>query len=321
MNLQTKIPLQPQRFNQIDYSSKVLLLGSCFSENIGEKFQYFKFQSLQNPFGILFQPLAIEKLITNAINQKEYSEDDIFFLNEHWHCFDAHSRLSNPSKEELLAQLNENISQTYDFLKEASHIIITLGTSWVYRHIETDQIVANCHKVPQKKFLKELLSVDTISESLEAIVSLVTSINPDIHFIFTVSPVRHIKDGYVENTLSKSHLITAIHNLINRNSEIENRQLAYFPSYEIVMDELRDYRFYNEDMLHPNQLAIDYIWEKFTSVWVHQNSEAIMGEVDAIQKGLAHRPFNAKSDAHLKFTQQLEKRVLKLQKALPGLSF
>ncbi|TCK66898.1 GSCFA family protein [Winogradskyella wandonensis] len=319
MNLQTKIPLQPQRFNQIDYSSKVLLLGSCFSENIGEKFQYFKFQSLQNPFGILFQPLAIEKLITNTINQKEYTEQDIFFNNEQWHCFDAHSRLSNPSKEELLAQLNENMSQTHNFLKEASHIIITLGTSWVYRHIETDQIVANCHKVPQKKFLKELLSVDTITESLEASISLVKSINPNANFIFTVSPVRHIKDGFVENTLSKSHLITAIHQLLSLRAE--SRSLSYFPSYEIVMDELRDYRFYKDDMLHPNQLAIDYIWEKFTSVWVHQNSKAIMDEVDAIQKGLAHRPFNPNSDAQKKFLKKLQSKIKELQKAHPQIQF
>ncbi len=319
MNLQTKIPLQQQRFNQIGYNSKVLLLGSCFSENIGDKFQYFKFQSLQNPFGILFQPLAIEKLITNAINKKAYSEEDIFDNNEQWHCFDAHSRLSHSFKDELLNRLNDNVSQTYNYLKEASHVVITLGTAWVYRYIETDQHVANCHKIPQKKFLKELLSVDEITQSLDAIVSLVNSINPDVNFIFTVSPVRHIKDGFVENTQSKSHLITAIHQFISLGTQL--RSLSYFPSYEIMMDELRDYRFYKEDMLHPNTLAVNYIWEKFISVWIHSDSQSLMEEVDSIQKGLMHKPFNPNSEAHQLFLEKLKNKIQELNLIYTHISF
>lgn len=311
MNLQTKILLQPQRFNQIDYHSKVALLGSCFSENIGEKFHYYKFQSLQNPFGISFQPLAIEKLITNAINQKKYTEADVFYHNEQWHCFDAHSRLSHSSKDELLSQLNENIVLTHKFLTEATHIIITLGTSWVYKYIETDQIVANCHKVPQKKFIKELLTAEEISESLDATVSMVKSMNPNATFIFAVSPVRHIKDGFIENTQSKSHLITGIHQLLSLQSN--SKMLSYFPSYEILMDELRDYRFYEQDMLHPNLLAINYIWKKFVKVWINQNCEGIMNQVDTIQKGLKHRPFNAASESHQKFVKQLEKRIKNIE--------
>ncbi|MBT8244538.1 MAG: GSCFA domain-containing protein [Winogradskyella sp.] len=302
MNLQTKIPLQRQRFNQIDYNSKVLLLGSCFSENIGNKFNYFKFQTLRNPFGILFQPLAIEHLITNAVNKKEYSTEDIFLHNEHYHCFDAHSKLSHSNADELLSRINKSIKQTHRFLKEASHIIITLGTAWAYRYIETDSFVANCHKILQKKFLKELLSVEEVAQSLEAIVSLVKSLNPDVNFIFTVSPVRHIKDGFVENTQSKSHLISAIHEFLGSQSESNH---SYFPSFEIVMDELRDYRFYNEDMLHPNQTAINYIWEKFVSVWINSEAQNVMEEVENIQKGLAHKPFNPNSETHQKFIQNL----------------
>ena len=320
MNLQTKIPLLPQRFNQIDYNSKVLLLGSCFSENIGGKFQYFKFRSLQNPFGIQFHPLAIEQLITDAINQKEYTQKDIFFHNEQWHCFDAHSRLSHTSKDELLSQLNRGISDAYAYLKQASHIIITLGTAWAYRYIETDQYVANCHKIPQKKFLKELLSIDQISESLEAIVSLVKSVNTEVNFIFTISPVRHIKDGLVENTLSKSHLITAIHQFL-KDKRSQSGVEAYFPSYEIMMDELRDYRFYKEDMLHPNRLSIDYVWEKFASVWLHQDTQQTMNEVDTIQKGLAHKPFNPESEAHQKFIENLEVKILQLKNNYTHIEF
>ena len=316
MNLQTKIPLKPNPFNQIDYNSKVLLLGSCFSENIGEKFEYFKFQQKQNPFGILFHPLAIETLITNVINEKQYTSDDIFFHNEQWHCYDTHSRLSNASKEQLLQDLNDNITNAHQFLNEASHVVITLGTAWAYRFIETDTFVANCHKIPQKKFLKELLSVEKIMESLEAIMSLVRSINPKVTFIFTASPVRHIKDGFVENMQSKAHLITAIHHVVEPRSHN-----YYFPSYELVMDELRDYRFYNDDMLHPNSTAINYIWERFVAVWISEDTQTTTQSVEEIQKGIAHRPFNPKSEAHQAFLKQLDDKKIHLKSRFPHITF
>ena len=316
MKLLTQIPLKPQQHNQIDYNSKLLLLGSCFSENIGEKFSYFKFQSAVNPFGILFQPLAIENLITNAINEKVYTEKDIFFQNEQWHCFEAHSQWSSALKEELLHNLNRQIKLTSQHISEATHIIITLGTSLVYRDIETDTIVANCHKVPQKRFLKELLSVDAITESLQAIIALVKSVNPEVSFLFTVSPVRHIKDGFVENTQSKAHLIAAIHDVVkSRNS------LYYFPSYEIMMDELRDYRFYNVDMLHPNEVAIDYIWEKFKTVWFSVEALETLDEIAAIQAKKAHRSFNPTSEAHQKFLSKLQLEVEGVCVKFPHIAF
>lgn len=319
MNLQTKIPLKSQQFNQIDYNSKVLLLGSCFSENIGDKFTYFKFQKLQNPFGILFHPLAIETLITNAINEKRYTKDDIFFYNEQWHCYDAHSRLSNGSQEQLLQDLNDHISSAHHYLKEASHIMITLGTAWAYRCIETGDFVANCHKIPQKKFLKELLSVERIKESLEFIIRLVKSVNPKIIFTFTVSPVRHIKDGFMENTQSKSHLITAIHRTIKDQSMSVVE--GYFPSYEIMMDELRDYRFYKDDMLHPNTTAVNYIWERFMKVWISDDTQDTMKAIDEVQKGLLHRPFNPVSEAHQNFLIQLEEKKNAITSHFPNIVF
>ncbi|MEY8847432.1 GSCFA domain-containing protein [Psychroserpens sp. XS_ASV72] len=303
MELQTKLQLKQQAHNLIDYNSKIVLFGSCFSEHIAAKLDYYKFQYLSNPFGILFHPLAIERLVLDAINKRQFTEADVFLLNEQWHCFDAHSQFSNPSKEELIKSLNAQIEKTYNHLKSASHIIITLGTAWAYRFIEKDQFVANCHKVPQKQFLKELLSVSVITESLEAIVSQVRSINPKVNFIVTVSPVRHLKDGFVENTQSKSHLITAIHNVVD-----ERQRNYYFPSYEIMLDELRDYRFYKEDMLHPNRLAIDYIWQYFKKVWISDEAISTLEDVEFIQKGLQHRPFNSKSNAHLAFLEQLENR-------------
>ena len=315
MKLQTKIPLKRKTQNLIDYQSKILLLGSCFSENIGDKLSYFKFQSIQNPFGILFHPKAIENLITNTSNKKVYSSDDLIYQNEIWHSFDAHSSLSSASENELLNKLNVAISLTNKKIKEASHIIITLGTSWVYRYIETDTIVANCHKIPQKKFLKELLSVSEISESLARSISLIKSLNSDAAVIFTVSPVRHLKDGFIENTQSKSHLIAAIHTLVNE------QDVSYFPSYEIMMDELRDYRFYAEDMIHPNKTAINYIWRKFIDTWFSEETKSIMKEIDEIQKGLLHRPFHEDSKLHQQFLLKLEQKKSSLQERLPFINF
>jgi len=307
MNFRTNIQLKAER-NQIDYSSTLLLIGSCFSENISKKLAYHKFQTHSNPFGILFNPIAIENFITNAINKTAYTERDIFQLNERWHCFDAHSDLSATDKNDLLNNLNEAITNTNQHLSESSHIIITLGTAWMYRFIETDTIVGNCHKVPQKKFLKELLIVDEIVSSLENICILIKDLNPSANILFTVSPVRHLKDGFVENAQSKAHLISAIHQVIN-----EKNQLFYFPSYEIMMDDLRDYRFYASDMVHPNQTAIDYIWEQFKQVWIAENMHQIMKEVETIQKGLAHKPFNPTSVQHQAFLKNLQQKIEGLQ--------
>ena len=317
MKLQTQIPLQPQpqQSNPIDYHSNILMLGSCFIENIGQKLEYFKFQNLQNPFGIAFHPLAIEKLIANAINGKEYIEKDIFYLNEQWHCFDAHSKLSNASKEHLIIDLNKQIRSTNKQIHESTHIIITLGTSWVYKHVESDAIVANCHKVPQKKFIKELLSVDEVLESLEAMVTLIKSVNTNASIILTVSPVRHLKDGFIENTRSKAHLISAIHSLLSTRAQ--SRGLYYFPSYEIMMDELRDYRFYDEDLIHPNATAVNYIWDKFQNVWISKEASKTMEIVDEIQKGMLHRPFNPNSEAHQSFLHKLELKRQKLKMEFP----
>ena len=316
MKLQTNIPLQKQPDNLIDYHSNILFLGSCFVENIGNKFNYFKFQSLQNTFGILYHPKAIENLILNAINEKEYDESDIFYHNERWHCFDAHSDLSSSSKEELLSNLNDAIKQTNQQINKSTHVVITLGTAWAYRFIETDAVVANCHKIQQKKFLKQIQNIKSIIESLEAIIELIKSVNPKVSILFTVSPIRHIKDGFVENTQSKSHLISAIHQVVEpRNNS------HYFPSYEIMMDELRDYRFYAEDMLHPNKIAINYIWECFQKVWISSESINTMDEVDTIQKGLNHKPFNPESEQHQSFLQDLELKKSKFQSQFPHIIF
>lgn len=316
MNFTTPIPIQ--KSNQpINYQSKIVLLGSCFAENMGEKFIYFKFQATVNPFGIIFNTVSIEKLIHRAVHKIEFTENDILFHNESWHCFEVHSECSDFSKDELLSKLNQILHQFRIQLEEATHIIMTYGTSWVYRNITSNEIVANCHKVPQNQFQKELLSIEITQKSIENTVALIQSLNPNCHFIFTISPVRHTKDGFVENQRSKSHLITALHQALSfRLSAFD-----YFPSYEIMMDELRDYRFYANDMLHPSSSAIDYIWIKFFQNYVAEKEFELMNQVCEIQRALHHKPFNPYSESHQKFLTNLNQKIATLVKQYPQIKF
>ncbi|MGB5430803.1 GSCFA domain-containing protein [Eudoraea sp.] len=318
MKLQTIIPLNSEK-NQIDYQSTLFLLGSCFVQNIGRKLNYYQFQTLQNPLGILFHPIAIENLIIRAIEEKAYADADVFYFNERWHCFDSHSDLSDPSKENLLSNLNSALLNTRNQLGEASHIIITLGTAWVYKDVETHKRVANCHKLPQKQFTKELLTESEIEVSLKRILLKLRKVNKNASVIFTISPVRHLKDGFVENQRSKANLISAIGKIMESASSDNN--LYYFPAFEIMLDELRDYRFYAEDMVHPNNLAIDYIWKKFKSVWISEKADSVMKVVQEIQKGLAHRPFNEQAEQYQLFLKSLEEKISHLKKEYPFMNF
>ena len=319
MEFRTQIPIL-KAINPISYSSRIVSLGSCFAENMGEKLEYFKFQNTVNPFGIIFNPVSIEKLLERIVNQKPFTEKDIFYHNDLWHCYEVHSELSHPNMEVFLENLNQLLETTNQQIVQATHIIITYGTSWVYRLKSSQEIVANCHKVPQSQFEKEILSVEIIAKSIQNTMDLIQKGNPDCHFIFTVSPVRHIKDGFVENQRSKSHLISAIHNL-QLALEASGRNSQYFPSYEIMMDELRDYRFYAEDMLHPNQVAISYIWQQFSERYISEYSFPVMKEVETIQKGLAHRSFNPETDSHKQFQRSLDERINKIQNQFPTIRF
>lgn len=315
MILQTNIPLTPQK-PQIDYHSRILLLGSCFTENIGSKLDFFKFDILQNPFGIIFHPIAIERLITRAINKELFTEKDIFLKDEQWCCFEVHSSLRETNKVLYLEKLNDKLSELNESLHFATHIILTFGTSWVYQNLENNKVVSNCYKIPQKKFIKRLLQVNEVEESLTNTISLIGNINKKAVIISTVSPVRHLKDGYVENNRSKAHLITAIQNRID-----DQENLIYFPSYEIMMDELRDYRFYKKDMIHPNDTAISIIWEKFSKVWMSSKTGELQKEISTIQNGLKHKPFHPSGDQHQFFLKDLKERILSIQKKYPKIKF
>ena len=310
-------PIKRSRQNPpINYSSKVLLLGSCFAQNMGAKLEYYKFQQCTNPFGILFHPVAIEKLITRAVNHTWFTSKDVFLQNEQWHCFLAHSKLSNTSEEDLISALNSALEKLRFSLLEASHVVFTFGTAWVYKHLEKDTIVANCHKVPQKEFVKQLLSPDDVSDVLLGIETKLRTINPTCSIINTVSPVRHIKDGLLANSRSKAHLIAGVQEIVS-----PEKLNHYFPSYEIMMDELRDYRYYKEDLIHPNQTAIHLIWEKFLSSWVASETFEIQKKIAVIQNGLLHIPFNENSKAHIHFKKDLETKISEIKEQLPWATF
>lgn len=315
MNFTTKIPIAKSN-SPIDYSARIVSLGSCFAENMGEKFDYYKFQSTTNPFGIIFNPVAIEKILARAIHLIYFTENDLFFHNELWHCYEVHSDLSNPNKEQILSNLNRLVTEMNSKLAAATHLYITYGTSWVYQLKPTGVVVANCHKVAQGQFEKRLLSVNEIETAIQNSIDLILKFNPTCQVVFTVSPVRHIKDGFVENQRSKANLISALHTSI---AKIPSS--SYFPSYEIVMDELRDYRFYDQDLLHPNAVAIDYIWERFCESSISQETQQIMQEVESIQKGMAHRPFHPESISHTKFLQKLKEKSAQLEAQFPFMKF
>jgi len=315
MNFTTPVPIERSEF-QISYDSKVVSIGSCFAQNMARKFDYYQFQNLANPFGILFHPLAIEKMFKAALAQKHFTDADVFFHNERWQSFDVHSELSHADKRILLERLNDQVVASGKIIQDCTHLIITLGTAWIYRHQASGDIVANCHKVPQREFTKELLAPEEVSASVETIIRLIQQANPSVQILFTISPVRHLKDGFIENQRSKSNLISGLHKALS-----DKKNCHYFPAFEIVMDELRDYRFYASDMMHPNELAIDYIWEKFVYAWMSDDAVADMAEVEALRKALSHQAFHPDSEKHLKFLAATQQRIAHLRERLPFLSF
>lgn len=319
MKFFTELKIPPIKAEQqIDYQSNIISLGSCFAQNMAEKLQMVKFRVWANPFGILFNPHSIENIVQRAVNQEFFSEKDLIYYNDIWQSFQVHSSCSEISKEKILTNLNQKLSDFNKKIKEATHFIITLGTAWVYVESQTEQIVANCHKIPQKFFKKKLLQFDDIFKNLKNLTDLIRSQNSDIQLIFTISPVRHLKDGFVENQRSKSLLISALHSFLEEENSDKNH---YFPSYEILMDELRDYRFYADDLLHPSSMATDYIWEKFKEIFVKNSTFSLIKEIQNLQKSLEHRPLNFQSQAYEKFEQSTQQKKKLLEEKYPWLKF
>ena len=312
----THIPLKKQ-YSTIDYNCKIVSIGSCFADNMAAKFNYYKFKNTANPTGVLFNPVAIENLFFRAYTDKKFTENDLFFHDGLFKCFEVHSDLNSDNKEHYLSNLNQIINDFKIQISEANYIIITLGTAWVYQHKESGKIVANCHKVSQNQFNKIILSTEMIESSIQNTVELILKNNPDCQIIITVSPVRHLKDGFTGNTQSKAHLFAAVHKILQNNAQNVN----YFPSYEIMMDELRDYRFYEQDLIHPNKIAIDYIWERFCATFLSNDAIDIAQQIEALQKDFLHRPTNQNSVSHLKFTSKLKQKLAIFLQNHPNITF
>lgn len=317
MKLQTSLKLVAQNISdQIDYQSNILLIGSCFATNIANKLLHYQFKHSHNPLGIFFNPLSILNFFEKLESGFEYKTEDIFFHQERWHCFDAHSSFSNADKYPLLEKLNNALVESKSELKSISHLVISLGTAWTYYNKHEQICVSNCHKLPQNLFEKRLLNVSEIETICNAIVAAIQRINAKTKIIFTVSPVRHLKDGIIENSRSKAHLISAIHAVNN-----QQQQCFYFPSYELMMDEMRDYRFYSTDLLHPNDLAVEYIWEKFSKVWIKAKDKKVMDKVAQVQSAIMHRPFNPKSKAYAEFKVKTQISISELLSSYPFMHF
>jgi len=308
MKFRTEIEIAKYQY-PIEHSDKILTIGSCFAENIAEYFKATRFNILGNPFGVLYNPVSIYNSLKFVVDKIKFSESDLIHHQSEWHSFYHHSDFSNHNKEVVLNSIKTSIKSTQAFLKNADVIILTFGTSYVYEHLVKDFVVSNCHKIPQKEFSHFRLTLKNTTLAIQKILRLIKSINPKARFILSVSPVRHWKDGANNNQLSKANLLLAINEIVN-----SEKNTSYFPSYEMVMDDLRDYRFYNSDLIHPNKMATDYIWEKFATSFCSDKCLQTMKEVSKVVSARNHRVRNTNSDEHQKFVISMISKIRMLQK-------
>ena len=298
MKLYTSVNIAPSA-RQIEYGDKILLLGSCFADNIGAKFSEHYFQATINPFGTLYNPASIALSLTDI--QSPIPDNQIIHHNGLWHSMMHHGAFSDKDKEQLIARCEQSRAQLQRALMEATTVIITFGTSWVYEM--EDRVVANCHKLPANRFTRRCLTVDEIVEMWQPIVASM----PDKHWIFTVSPIRHVKDGLHANQISKAILLQAVDQLGQ----------SYFPSYEIMMDELRDYRFYAEDMVHPSAVAVEYIWQRFVDTYMNKDTQTEMRVLNQLWRDNQHHMLHPETDEARSFVQRLAERKAQLQQRYP----
>lgn len=305
----------PALKQKINLDEKIMLVGSCFTEHVYNYLVASKFQALQNPNGILFNPVSIANALNRYVENKMLSPNELFERDGLWHHWDFHSNLSCTSPEESLQRMNEKISLAHGFLKNVQWLIITLGSAFVYE-LSGAQVVANCHKMPASHFAKRMLDPDEIISNYEAVITQLKQFNSRLNIIFTVSPVRHLRDGFIENNRSKAVLIHALDKLTRQQDD-----LHYFPSYELVVDDLRDYRFYAEDMVHPNYLATRYVWEKFCASCINGRSREVMKELEQLSMALNHKPLHPDSVEHDKFKKKYKEIAQSLAIRFPSIDF
>lgn len=309
-DLLTKVVV-PNSGKKIGYDDKLLLLGSCFADNIGEKFGAHYFQMLSNPYGTLYNPASIAAILSPIANsQSPISNPPIIEWGGLWHSMLHHGSFSHSDRNQVLLRCEQSRKLLHSFLQETTVVIVTFGTAWVYEY--EGKVVSNCHKMPANRFVRRRLSVDEIVAMWQPLLEAM----PDKHWIFTVSPIRHIKDGLHENQLSKAILLQAVEELVNKaNSD----KVGYFPSYEILLDELRDYRFFAEDMVHPSPVAVEYIWQRFVDTYMTADTQNEMRTLYQLWRDRHHRFLHPESDEARLFTQQIKTRLQLLQSRYPWL--
>jgi hypothetical protein len=312
---------------QITYKDKILLIGSCFTEHIGNSLEELKFSVLQNPNGILFDPHSVSRSLVSYVQNRQYREEDFFQLNEIWHSWQHHSRYSHTNLQEAVRIVNQSQRKAHEFLKDADWIIITLGSSFSYRltpqpplHPDSyrergGEPVANCHRAPAQWFKKHLMTINEIVSILDDCFGELFQFNSKLNIIFTVSPVRHIRDGVVDNNRSKARLIESVHHLVNKFDK-----LYYFPAYELVIDVLRDYRFYDVDLVHPNYMATEFVLEKFAEACIDEDTQKLMQEVKSVVIARKHKAFQPETNAHQQFLESYFEKAKILQSKYPFLN-
>lgn len=315
--MQFQVPINIKKLEpSITYKDKILLMGSCFTEHIGNYLETTKFNVLQNPHGILFEPVGVCDSLVSYIENRKYTEDDLFYLNEAWHSWHHHSRFSSVKKEDAIIEINRSQQQAHEFIKDADWLIITLGSSFVYKLVKNMKPVVNCHKAPAQTFIKHLSTIEEIITTLDTTIHRLFHFNKKLRIIFTISPVRHLRDGVLENNRSKARLIEAVHHMVNKFE-----RLYYFPAYELVIDVLRDYRFYDIDMAHPNYSATQFVLEKFAESCMGEQTKNLMEDIRKIVIARQHKAFNPSSQQHKQFMSTQLQKVQELQKEYNYIDF
>ncbi len=310
-NFRTVLPLEKANFD-INYRSPILCIGSCFTENIGRLLATHKFPTLLNPFGILYNPISIKNSLEVLLSEKKYTASDLFFHQDLWRSFDHHGVFATTNQQQALSIINDQLEIARIFLKQTKRLVLTFGTANVFINKSTEKVVANCHKLPNTNFEKRRLSVAEIIAALSPVLQQLKMHNEDLEIIFTLSPVRHIRDGLLENQRSKATLLLALENLSKECSFIH-----YFPAYELVLDDLRDYRFFGKDMIHPNEIAIDYIWNCFQQTYFSTETMAILKQVKKIVQASQHRPLHEQTITHQQFVRKQLEKIIAFSKQYP----
>ncbi|HEY6162598.1 MAG TPA: GSCFA domain-containing protein [Bacteroidia bacterium] len=309
-HLQFPITPLPEKF---DHQNKIVMTGSCFAEEIGCLMERYKFPVQLNPNGILYDPQSISEAVSSWLVPKAYSEKDLFFYNDTWNSLKHHGRFSHPDKSACLGRINASREKAHTQLKNAKWLVITFGSAWMYRHKASNSIAANCHKLPARDFDKELADEAGLEKTYTDLFEKLRTFNPSLNILLTVSPVRYVRDGVVENNLSKAVLIKLVHSLVNA------KNVFYFPAYELVTDDLRDYRFFKEDLVHPNEPAINYVWEKFTAFAFDEHTMQLHEKVKEVVAAAHHRTLHPGTTAHRIFAEKMLDKCRELSVQFPFL--